>query len=305
MIGFQNGDVLQAGKQLPVRMREQSWQQTNGFIYLPADYEASNKSYPLICFYHGAGGNGANANAVNDPGIANLISKGTIPYGKDKDGNKTEFIVYTVAGDYMGSTNSYAQIPIDINFLTEYYGLRIDKNRIYATGLSAGGNQTLYALINYSDIFAAYVPMSTRWNDLGSICKVEAPIWDFHGASDTAAQSDVNNAISGVEQYNLLHPDRKAMLTVYAGAHCCWNTMYDPTWRWMANNAKDIGDFNGLSIYDWLLQYAKYEAQPVAPAPVTIAKAIITFSDGTEKDVMGDINSVSITMNDGSVNEIK
>ncbi|MGH2644680.1 MAG: PKD domain-containing protein, partial [Chitinophagaceae bacterium] len=44
-------------------------------------------------------------------------------------------------------------------------------------------------------------------------------------------------------------------LATFDGGHCCWNTFYDPAWKWTSNNPTDIGAYNDMSIYDWMLQY--------------------------------------------------
>lgn len=310
---YPNNDVLISGQQVSVKMRTQNWQGTNGYIYLPRGYDSTqSKRYALIDFYHGAGGNGDPSNALNDQGLLHMINNGMVPYSSTTPGDTMWFIVYSVAGDYMGTSGSYAQMQTDYRFLLDYYRLKIDTTRIYATGLSAGGNQTLVALAEDSAIFAAGVPMSTVWSNMPSgdlnTLNTVAPgwIWQLHGSSDNTAIFSL--AQSAIQNYNTNRPDHKALLATYSGAHCCWETYYNPTWKWTSNNSNDIGTYNNMSIYDWMLTHVKGVSAPVNNPPAANAGNNQTLTAGTTSATLtgsatqgtGTITSYSWTQTSGT-----
>jgi len=63
---------------------------------------------------------------------------------------------------------------------------RVDKRRIYVTGLSMGGYGTWAMALKEPDRFAAIAPICGGGNipSIRFIDKVSAPIWAFHGAKD-------------------------------------------------------------------------------------------------------------------------
>lgn len=297
---FQNGDKIEADKMNALKMRQEGWQQNHGWLYLPSDYFTSGKKYPYIAFYHGAGENG-NMDAVLHQGLPANIQSGQIP--KASDG--TEFIVYAVSEAMMSGPNTWINGPQDFHFLIEYYGIRIDTNRCYTTGLSSGGNASLAMAAMNPDIFVAAVPMSTIWwnleqsDNLMAGLKKLSGIWQLHGESDLALQSSVDRARNSIIDFNKNNPDYQVLLTAYPGGHGGWEDHYDPSWRWTEHRAKDVGDPNGLNIYDWMLLHKKGEEQPPVNPPVdppteqppvdpvekTITKIIVEYSDGTTKEI--------------------
>src|SRR5215210_5410131 len=50
-----------------------------GWLYLPADYNNTSKSYPVVLFYHGAGEAGTDPFWLFNAGIPNLILNGMRP----------------------------------------------------------------------------------------------------------------------------------------------------------------------------------------------------------------------------------
>lgn len=258
---YPNGDIFVSGKQSSARMATQTWASPTAYIYLPPGYDNnSTKTYPLIFSFHGVGENGG-LTALLGNGLPDLIDQGIVPFSVNSQGDTTRFIVFSLSG-YSMTSNYISQIESGYYFLQTYYRLRIDTNRVYASGYSAGGAQALYALWNFPNIFAAAVPMSTQWNDVtaaGMKILANKPIWQLHGSSDVNMPTSINLAIDSINAYNNENPQTPAVLTAYPGGHCCWNTYYNPTWKWTVHNPQDIGGPNNLSIYDWMLQYTLSE----------------------------------------------
>ena len=116
---------------------------------------------------------------------------------------------------------------------------RVDEDRVYLTGLSRGGFAAWRMAMQYSETFAAVVPIAggglpSYVSRIGE----DVPVWVFHGAKD-----DVIPLSSSVEMVEaLLAIERDVKLTVYpeAGHVESWQMAYgDP------------------ELYEWLLEQSK------------------------------------------------
>lgn len=111
---------------------------------------------------------------------------------------------------------------------------KVDKDRIYLTGLSMGGYGT-WSLAAYTpDRFAAVVPICGRGEPIMAKGLVHVPIWVFHGAKDPVVP------LAGSERMveALKKANGNVKFTVYPEAgHDSWTETY-------ANP----------ELYTWLLQ---------------------------------------------------
>lgn len=74
-------------------------------------------------------------------------------------------------------------LKVFIDKIIDFY--KVDKDRVYLTGLSMGGFGTWYMAMAYPDMFAAIAPCcggGMPWN--ASVLTM--PVWAFHGAEDTS-----------------------------------------------------------------------------------------------------------------------
>lgn len=227
------------------------------WIYLPADYATSTKKYPVVFFYHGVGEAGSNPYTVLNQGIPNLIANGMRPDNitNPVDGQQYSFIV--VSAQHWSWSPLPQWLPYEIQYLKQNY--RIDTNRIYVTGLSAGG-QTSYNVavgnVDVSKLIAAAAPMSPAqvWPyDPSPIGQNKIKTWFFAGSSDGGY---TNNAINYSNDCNNLYP-ASSRLNLYPGGHCCWVTYYNKNWHDPAT---------GYSIWEWMLTNTRQAAS--APLPV-------------------------------------
>jgi len=228
-----------------------------GWLYLPADYNSTQKNYPVVLFYHGSGEAGTNPNSLLSNGIPALIAGGMRPDNiiNPADGQAYSFIV--LSAQHWSWSPLPDWIPTELAWLRQNY--RIDTNRIYVTGLSAGGQESFNAVTfnsQVSSLIAAAVPMSPAAlgpYDISMIGTYHIKTWFLSGASDPFT----NNAQLYHDQSNGAYPG-SSRLTIYPGGHCCWRTYYNITWHDTAS---------GQSIWEWLL--TNQRAGPnMSPLPV-------------------------------------
>lgn len=185
--------------------------------YVPPSYYDTATAYPLIVFLHGAGEKGNNNTSQlnnNANGALQLIS----------GDNATAYPAFMLAPQANTSegwnANTLTQVMRAIDQLGASY--TIDRNRIYVTGLSMGGNGTWQIITLFPFSFAAAVPMS-GWSS-GNLDRVTLlPIWAFHAVDDpTVAVSGTDGATITVRK-----DGGHVIYTRYAtGGHGIWPTAY-------------------------------------------------------------------------------
>ena len=197
-------------------------------IYFPNDYPYVEKKYPLVLFLHGAGERGSNLSQIKKHGIPKRIHDGA------------EFPFITIApqcADGIWWSNNKNIRTLEVLLKNLILELKVDRNRIYGTGLSMGGYGILDLASTYPDLFAALIPIcgGTILNQLQHLKKI--PIWMFHGGKD-----DVIPVESSTLIYEYLHKKNKNnLLTIYPDlAHDSWTITYE-----------------NKEIYDWLLSFKK------------------------------------------------
>jgi predicted peptidase len=184
----------------------------NYLLYLPEDYEESDKQFPLVLFLHGMGERGTDIEKVKTHGIPKLIS----------EGKEFPFIVVSpqCPDEYFWNDD------VLIALLDEIEGnYRVDKNRIYVTGLSMGGHGTWTLALAQPNRFAAIAPVC-GWSHPVEFCKLaHMPIWVFHGAKDFVVPLNLSEQI--VEQLKACSAS-KIKFTIYPEAtHDSWTETYN------------------------------------------------------------------------------
>ncbi|MDH7604155.1 MAG: prolyl oligopeptidase family serine peptidase [Melioribacter sp.] len=191
----------------------------NYLLYLPKDYELRDK-FPLLLFLHGAGERGNDLQLVKKHGPPKLI----------EEGKEFPFIVVSPQCSLNKRWDTEDLIAL-LDYLIENY--KVDKNRIYVTGLSMGGNGTWRLAAEIPDRLAAIIPIC-GWGDPFAVCMIgKLPVWAFHGAKDQVVPVSASEEL--VERLKSCGGDVK--FTVYPEAnHDSWTETY-----------------NNPEIYEWLL----------------------------------------------------
>ena len=196
--------------------------------YLPEGYELSNANFPIIFFLHGVGERGNDLDLVETHGIPKLIK------------NNKKFPFITVAPqcplfEWWSRPEMTSSLINLVEKVTQTY--KVDKSRIYLTGMSMGGYGSIALANKRPDLFTAMISVcgGADFDNFENLKKL--PIWLFHGSED-----DVHPASRSEKIYNQLkdiNPDIK--LTIYDGIdHNSWDITYDND-----------------DIYDWLLSKNK------------------------------------------------
>lgn len=221
--------------------------------YVPAAY-ASQAGWPLIIALHGDGqsgtGNSTDIQKIDDDGLPKQIANGTW------DTNK-RFVV--LAPQMNWETRTAVQVYDFIQFAKANY--KIDPNRIYLTALSGGGGPFYRYLEAYGGgEIAAAVPISTLYSFSSAPAPCmwkQVPAWLFFGENDGTAQvfSHATSPYNGLKACSPA-PTVLPRLTVFSGVgHDAWSRTFNLSGM---NTAVVSGrDAYTVSVYDWLLQYAK------------------------------------------------
>ncbi|GMU96118.1 prolyl oligopeptidase family serine peptidase [Ignavibacterium album] len=195
-------------------------------LYLPEDYEKAEKEYPLVLFLHGAGERGNEIELVKRNGPPKLI----------EEGKNFPFIL--VSPQCPEQTRWNYQTQSLIALLDEIESkYRVDKNRIYVTGLSMGGQGTWSLALTQPNRFAAIAPIC-GWTDTWEVCKIKhLPVWVFHGAKDNVVPvTESQQMFDALKQCGA----ENIKLTIYPEAnHDAWTETY-----------------NNPELYNWLLSHS-------------------------------------------------
>lgn len=197
-------------------------------LFLPADYaKEEKKTWPVILFLHGAGETGDKLEMVKRHGPPKIVAtKPDFP-----------FIVISPQASQRG-WRPYQVLAMLEDVASRY---RVDRDRVYLTGLSMGGFGTWATAAVAPDRFAAIVPICGGGNTADAEKLKGMPIWVFHGAQDKVVPPSRSEMMieavkkAGGEVKYTLYPD---------AAHDSWTATYD-----------------NPELYKWLLEHKRRGAR--------------------------------------------
>jgi len=193
---------------------------------------------------------------------------------------------------------------------------RIKRNSLYFTALSQGswqanefityeatpGDHTygnmVKAMVNlegvepadYTGIYSS-LPYPNKMGDWAKACGGRE-LW-VEGSQDwrdmLAGAQNMNAAVPGSATY--------FQVTYGGGAHCCWNTEYEPSVTWTKASNPNISQISGaavpMNVWQWLLRQGDTSMPSGAPAPPALPAP--TANAGTAQAITLPTNSVSLT----------
>jgi predicted peptidase len=187
-------------------------------LHLPAGYAADPKArWPLLVFLHGAGERGDDIAAVKVHGPTKIA---------DRDPN----FPFVMVAPQLPANQDWDLARLDALLDRTLKTLRIDRRRVYLTGLSRGGHATWRWAAARPWLFAAIAPVAGR-GDPATACALKAtPIWAFHGDRDDIVPPEGSFAMVRAIRACGGSP----RLTIYPDfGHNSWDPAYDdPALYW-------------------------------------------------------------------------
>jgi predicted peptidase len=189
------------------------------WLYLPRGYGAGSDRWPALLFLHGAGERGRDLERVKTHGPPKLIAQGR------------EF-PFVVAAPQVDDDDAWDAHVLHALLETLKAQLRIDAERVWATGLSMGGHGAWNWACTYPNDLAAIAPVCGTGDHLRACRMRRVPVRAYHGADDDvvplAAQQKMVDALRSC--------GGQVDFIVYPGVgHDAWRPAYDDEglYRWL------------------------------------------------------------------------
>jgi predicted esterase len=229
-------------------LKESSEDHPGYFEHLPDAYEQNkNAYYPLILFLHGQGerdgGGQDELQKLTKWGPPRIVAKNG---SEMKRIHPYRFII--LAPQLKEPNYRWTAESIDefIRYATETY--RVDKSRIYLTGISMGGNGVwnyAYSSFNNPNKIAAIAPIA-GWGKPSEACKIverQIPVWAFHGINDPVISFGYGKSVfSALSDCGLELSSKDFRFSSLNAMHNSWPPIYS-------------GISDSITIYDWFMDH--------------------------------------------------
>ena len=178
-------------------------------VKIPSEYQNSDRYYPVVVFLHG--GKDARAEQI-EWWFKAFYSSNQDPY----------ILLFPAKKEWEWSPRKIFDVIEDVQ-----KNMRIDKDRIYLTGLSMGGRGTYIVAAKLPHYFAALMPLSPHhqpYSYLSLASKVShLPIWMSHGTADKISSYDIASQMAEeLKKENAYIKFR----TIEGGEHRGWRAIY-------------------------------------------------------------------------------
>lgn len=252
-------------------------------MYTP-DEEAAGAPLPMVIWNHGAGEtyrSGTNANGPYNAEASQILANmGGVGWVANND----KYPAYVLAPQ-RGTGTGYSRTKV-IAFVNELIAAgKVDGNRVYVAGCSAGGAETLNYLADYPEFFAAAIPICPA----GSPTAVQlerykdVPMWFVHAENDRTVQ--ISRTDNTVNLLNTLNPFE----VKYTRYDRVFGTLEDPYpdghWSWVMPLNNDYVEAEGTNYFDWL--FAQSRTKINASTAQAETNGEITIQVSTTHDVLG------------------
>lgn len=198
------------------------------YLYFPESYQTSkNEKFPLLLFLHGGGESGDSLSTIKSNGPPKLIA----------EGKQFPFLILAPQNPFKKkwwNTRAVAQLLDSV-----VANNRVDKNRIYLSGLSRGGAAAWEMAVQYPDKFAALaVVCGMTPIPYASWINKKMPIWVFHGEEDRSIPISESEAMVN----KLLEMGYNVKFTRYKDVgHSAWEKAYntEELYNWLILQKKE------------------------------------------------------------------
>ena len=254
---FSNTNLVGRQQVITLQTGDHYYPTSQALLWLPKDYDKNRVwGYPLLISLGGIGQNGSSDINVllNSQTVARRIADGWDAEAVNPaNGFAYKFIVFSPTKNERNSWGWSAKaIKVMLSELKEKYN--INNQRVYITGLSAGGWGLWSCMTDDTSLckqFAAIGPVSSAGADhpdnIPNVDKYGIACWNICGTAD----SFYGLAVDYTKKINNNKPAIAASLTSLNGVgHSAWIQAYDPKWK-----------PNGINFYQWLLQYRRTDIE--------------------------------------------
>ncbi|WP_144243888.1 PHB depolymerase family esterase [Sphingopyxis sp. MWB1] len=182
-------------------------------LFLPRGYSADSKAdWPLLIFLHGSGERG------NDLARVKV-------HGPPKIADRNPHFPFVTVSPLLGADQDWDVAKLDrlLDHIVATH--RIDRTRIYLTGLSRGGHASWRWAIAQPHRFAAVAPVAGRGDPAGACALKDTPVWAFHGDRDDVVTPEGSFAMARAIR---ACGGQRSRLTIYPDlGHNAWDPAYD------------------------------------------------------------------------------
>lgn len=194
-------------------------------LYLPKEYDAGEKRWPLMLFLHGRG---------ESHGPLSLVKQ----WGPPKRIDLGEQFPFIVASPQCPSASSWSKADQQaalIQLLDHLkQTLKIDTDRVHLTGLSMGGYGSWRLAADHPEWFASVAPICGAGNPADGPILAGLPIWVWHGTDDGAVP--YQKSVDMVEAIRAAGGEKVRFTTLQHIGHVSWEAAYTAPdlYAWMA-----------------------------------------------------------------------
>ena len=185
-------------------------------IFVPHDYRPGSRP-PVILSLNGHGENG-------DDGIRQITGNFGVPVWESR-----EFFPFLAVAPQCQTNGSWASGSLDAKWAMQILDevireFQADEDRIYLTGVSAGGSAAWDFASAFPMKFAAVIPLcGSGGGDLTRITESRIAIWNFYNGKDEKELVESNRRI----REELIGLGCSPIFTEYpVGMHDCWSRGY-------------------------------------------------------------------------------
>lgn len=182
-------------------------------LFVPRGYAADSKAqWPLLIFLHGSGERGEDVARVK-------------VHGPPKIADRNPDFPFITVSPLLGADQDWDVAKLDrlLDHVTRT--LRVDRSRIYLTGLSRGGHASWRWAMAEPGRFAAIAPVAGRGDPSTACALKDKPVWAFHGDRDDVVPPEGSFAMQRAIR---ACGGRTARLTIYPDlGHNGWDPAYD------------------------------------------------------------------------------
>lgn len=158
-------------------------------------------------------------------------------------------------------TGRSSSLPVLISLINEVIGdNRIDKDRVYIGGFSAGGFMTWHTILEYPELFAAAIPVCSAYAPTAEELQVlkDMPIWIVHSAADSVCP--VSNSRNAFDYLRTIHGSTEVRYTEYPNVTAKDGTAYNGHFSWVYVCSNYYSREYADTYMDWLSRQTRNNA---------------------------------------------